>query len=361
MMKMEMSGKMFMPAKIELLETLFTLEQDELHEFVYEVLKEYYGEDNIIESDEEFMFAIGETPVLVLAHLDTVHKTKPHYDEIFHDQKKNIMWSPRGIGADDRCGVFIVLNLIFAGYKPHVAFTWNEEVGGLGSRAMASKFLPIQAGVDINFAIQFDRRGHQEAVYYDLDNLDFEEYINSFGFKTHIGSYTDICEICPVWGFAGVNLSAGYVNEHTSGELVLLETVSDTLSKAQKILEDQISAPSFFEYKEQPRRYYGSTATSTSGSYAYGYEDDYYYDDYPLPQGWQSTGLTDYNDDVPEVVFECSYCQEETLEKDFSNIPGTEDLCRTCYNYLYVNSRLMYTPEKRREILGEVINRAGLQ
>jgi hypothetical protein len=357
---MEMSGKMFMPAKIELLETLFTLEQEELHEFVYEVLKEYYGEENIIESDGEFLFAIGETPVLVLAHLDTVHKAKPHYDEIFHDQKKNIMWSPRGIGADDRCGVFIVLNLIFAGYKPHVSFTWNEEVGGLGSRAMASKFLPIQAGVDINFAIQFDRRGHQEAVYYDLDNLDFEEYINSFGFKTHIGSYTDICEICPVWGFAGVNLSAGYVNEHTAGELVLLETVSDTLSKAQKIIEDQITAPSFFEYKENPRRYYGSAATSTSGAYAYGYEDDYY-DDYPLPQGWQSTGLTDYNDDVPEVVFECSYCQEETLEKDFSNIPGTDDLCRTCYNYLYVNSRLMYTPEKRREILGEVINRAGLQ
>jgi hypothetical protein len=189
---------------------------------------------------------------------------------------------------------------LIQGFKPHIAFTWNEEVGGLGARFLSDNLNPKQFDLfagehgPINFAIQFDRRGHQQAVYYDLDNQDFEDYISAFGFKTEWGSYTDICEICPAWGFAGVNLSAGYINEHTSSELILVETLEDTLAKAARILEDQIENPTFFEYKEHARVPYKMPAAGTT----YHYNQDYYYGDPDDPDygygKWSTSGSYSY-------------------------------------------------------------------
>ena len=43
------------------------------------------------------------------------------------------MWCPDGIGGDDRCGVFNILDILSQGYLPHVIFSWNEEIGGVGA------------------------------------------------------------------------------------------------------------------------------------------------------------------------------------------------------------------------------------
>jgi hypothetical protein len=157
------------------------------------------------------------------------------------------MWSPLGIGGDDRCGVFIILNLVFKGYRPHIAFTWNEEIGCVGAQQLITDidFIPV------NFAIQFDRKGSGESVYYDLYDPEFEDYINNYGFKTAIGSYSDISVICPSWDMAGVNLSAGYMREHTFSEAIYLEVLYDTLQKASWILEDQQDNPTYFKYTER--------------------------------------------------------------------------------------------------------------
>ena len=244
---------MLRQSEIELLQTLFTLEQEQLHDFLYTFLLDYYTEEELIEDNVNYLYAQGNIPVLLVAHLDTVHKIKPKLDNIFHDIKKHRMWSPVGIGADDRCGVFAIVMLIMQGYRPHIALTWNEEIGGLGAHKMIKDFIPKQ---QINFAIQIDRKGSQEAVYYYLDSLTFENYINSFGFKTHIGTYTDICEICPDWGFAGVNLSAGYNFEHSTSEIVMIDVLVDTITKVAKILDDQKHSPQFFNYIEAPPKAY---------------------------------------------------------------------------------------------------------
>lgn len=113
------------------------------------------------------------------------------------------------MGADDRAGVFTVLQLVKKNKsKPSVLFTMGEELGGLGAMAFVKQF--PEPPVPTKYIIEIDRRGKGQSVYCDCGNTKFEEYINSFGFTTHQGIFSDISFICPTWNVAGVNLSALY-------------------------------------------------------------------------------------------------------------------------------------------------------
>ena len=57
--------------------------------------------------DDGFVYAQGSFPVLLVAHLDTVHSKLPNM--ILYDKDQNIVSSPNGIGGDDRCGVFCAI------------------------------------------------------------------------------------------------------------------------------------------------------------------------------------------------------------------------------------------------------------
>ena len=121
-------------------------------------------------------------PILPVAHMDIVHKKLPRVE---HDHEKNTLWSKTGLGADDRAGVAAILKIIEDGYRPYVLFTDEEESGCVGA-SIAIKKLPVP---DIKYIIELDRRGSNDAVYYDNDNPDFEKYVNSFGFTTATGSF----------------------------------------------------------------------------------------------------------------------------------------------------------------------------
>lgn len=49
-----------------------------------------------------FLYAKGTVPVLLVAHLDTVHREIPRI--ICYSPDKRYMMSPQGIGGDDRAG-----------------------------------------------------------------------------------------------------------------------------------------------------------------------------------------------------------------------------------------------------------------
>ena len=57
-----------------------------------------------------FVYATGDIPILLVAHMDTVHINIP--SQIYWDQFQKVVWSPQGIGGDDRCGVFMILKLL---------------------------------------------------------------------------------------------------------------------------------------------------------------------------------------------------------------------------------------------------------
>lgn len=224
---------------IKLIKYLCGLSQTVLKQALLTFLKSNY--DKVIDNSE-YLFAEGDIPVCLVAHLDTVFKQLPN--EIFYDQEQKVMWSPQGLGADDRAGIYAILQIINAGYRPSVIFTTDEEIGGLGAQAIVEDF-PDCPIVGLKMLIELDRQGMDDCVFYDCDNPDFERYIAGFGFTPDWGSFSDISFIAPEWGVAAVNLSVGYMNEHTTNERLYMKWLDDTIRKVKAILDAAEEAPSF--------------------------------------------------------------------------------------------------------------------
>lgn len=216
--------------------------QPTLKKATQDFLIEYYGQENVI-IEKEYVVAKGTIPVALVAHLDTVHKTPAK--QVYYDKEENVMWSPQGLGADDRAGVYSIMEILMRDYKPTVIFTTDEEKGGLGAAALISDF--YKAPCDLNFIIELDRQGGNDAVYYDCDNPEFERYITRFGYLTDWGSFSDISYICPSWGMAGVNLSVGYYSEHSYAEHLRVGEMLLTIDRVCTIL-DSVTEYDVFEY-----------------------------------------------------------------------------------------------------------------
>lgn len=202
--------------------------------------------------DDGFVFAQGTFPVLLVAHLDTVHKELPK--ELVYNEKKNSISSPQGIGGDDRCGVYMIFEMLKK-FNCSVLFCEDEEIGCVG----ADKFTESQTALkfEANYIIEFDRKGNRDAVFYDCDNPKFEEFITKEFYKTAWGSFSDISYIAPYLGIAAVNLSCGYYSAHTKDEYVIIPEMEASIEAACKILERTTEADKF-EYIESKYSYKNS-------------------------------------------------------------------------------------------------------
>lgn len=197
------------------LKSIVKLTQPELKEVLAFTLTE---QGYLPISQKGFLYAEGDVPVLLVAHMDTVHKQPVLH--ICYSEDRQMMMSLEGIGGDDRCGVYMILEIIKQA-RCHVLFTEDEEIGCIGARDFAkSKLCP-----EVNYAVEIDRRGSNDAVFYQCDNLEFNEFVCCFGFEEARGSFSDISVIAPQLGVAAVNISAGYYNEHSRHEYISLGAV----------------------------------------------------------------------------------------------------------------------------------------
>jgi hypothetical protein len=179
-----------------------------------------------------YVFAQGDFPVLLVAHMDTVHKELPQ--TILYNKKTDSLSSPQGIGGDDRCGVYMVLEVVKA-FNCSVLFCEDEEIGGVG----AEKFIrtDLAKTLEFNYMLEFDRKGSNDAVFYDCANDEFEAFITKEFYKTAWGSFSDISVLAPFFECAAVNLSCGYYNAHTTNEYVVISEMQESIFQACKILD----------------------------------------------------------------------------------------------------------------------------
>ncbi|MBR0288987.1 MAG: hypothetical protein IJQ82_08420 [Selenomonadaceae bacterium] len=215
---------------------------------LFKILRKMYAGKAFV-CEGKFILVRGESPIMLLAHLDTVHSEPVKV--ICKSKDRNILMSPQGIGGDDRCGVYaLVKTYAIADKKPWLLFTCDEEVGGLGANAfcLAHKHskLPGELG-NMKFHVEIDRRGSHDAVYYDCENLEFKKYITSKGFKTSFGSFSDISLVAPELGTAAVNLSSGYYNAHTQYEYIVRSELENTIAKVCEMVAD-VAKDSFPKY-----------------------------------------------------------------------------------------------------------------
>lgn len=303
------------PAELKSIEQFFQLTQESLLKVMSKYLKTKYDKVYI---SNDYLMAIGNISVAVVAHLDTVFTTPP--ENIFYDRVKNVMWSPEGLGADDRAGVYAIIQLLKRGLRPTVIFTTDEEKGALGASALIGNF--PEAPVELNYIIQLDRRGSVDCVFYDCDNPTFESYVESFGFVTAYGTFSDISVICPAWEVAGVNLSIGYIDEHSYSELLYIGNMLSTIDKVAKMLKD-ISNSEKFEYIPAYKNY--------KMAFGYNSKEDYGWDpSYGVSkQLWRSWH-------TPNSMCKCGHCNIEDYE--YNLIPVKQKtgdiifICSSCIN-----------------------------
>lgn len=207
--------------------------QCELRPYLYLELRNAY-EEVILE--DGFIYARGGD-VVVTAHMDTVHKEEVQSYYGWHEKGKNYISSPQGIGGDDRCGIYMILQIIENGYRPTVLFCEDEEIGGVGSnKFVATPY--INELKEKKFMIELDRANANDLVFYDDDNEAFHDWCAKItGYKAAYGSFSDISHLCPKAEVSGVNISCGYYNAHTTSEYVCLEEMDASIDAAVKMIE----------------------------------------------------------------------------------------------------------------------------
>ena len=302
----------------QLFTTIAKMKQSTLRRSMKNFLEKYYPKENVLMT-EDYILCKGDSPIMVVAHMDTVFKSPPQ--KIYYDQRQRIMWSPDGLGADDRAGVFAIIKIIQRGHRPHVCFTTNEEVGGLGALALTREVAACP--FDIKYVIELDREGTNDCVFYSCYNEEFEEFIETYGFVTDWGTFTDICDICPTWHVAGVNLSVGYKNEHSTNETLNTNALYSTIGKVCKMIKDaDTDTVKHFEYIPDPySKYYKKIGQ------AYGFYDEW--DDY-------MTGCDYYGDHHPLDTMrlerhQCCKCHRIFPEEDMLSVKSKEYANATNY------------------------------
>lgn len=216
---------------IKRIKDLLQMNEKKIHTYAKSTLKRYYKK---VVATKDYIFAVGEQPVCLVAHLDTVLKQPPK--RVFYDPVEQVLFGNYGLGADDRAGAAAIIELLENGGRPSVLFTFGEETGGLGAYAFVEQYR--KCPFNVNYFIEIDRRGRDNFVTYDCDNLEFDRYIKSFGWKKQTGTFSDIDIICPAYEIAGCNIAAGYDNEHTLAEILHLDWLDKIINRVGRMIAD---------------------------------------------------------------------------------------------------------------------------
>lgn len=179
-----------------------------------------------------YLYAPGDVPVLLMAHLDTVHPQPVQV--VCYSENKRIAMSPQGIGGDDRAGVFMILQIIKKA-RCHVLFCEDEEIGGKGAEQFAKSGIKPQ----VNYLVELDRRGRNDAVFYGCANQEFIQFVEGFGFQEEFGTFSDISIIAPQLETAAVNISAGYYYEHSPREYIDLVYMMKNVERVTRMVKTE--------------------------------------------------------------------------------------------------------------------------
>jgi di/tripeptidase len=179
--------------------------------------------------------------IVLSAHMDSVSNL--HIDrEVIYNSETDSYTSTLGVlGADDRAGIAIILSVLRNIEKTNfngtlkIAFSCAEEIGCVGAGEIDVKWYE-----NSNLAIVVDRRGNSDIVtgcggMYNFCSksvgLFFEDVsaMLEMDWKAVAGGVSD-ATVFSGNGINSVNLSAGYMNEHTKDEIVYLKDCKKTIT-----------------------------------------------------------------------------------------------------------------------------------
>jgi len=164
---------------------------------------------------------------------------------------------PTGIGGDDKCGIFICLELLKQLDKVKIGLFVSEETGCHGSSKCDENFLQ-----DVGYITQYDAPGNhlisEICSGVRLFERDSEFFIktlhaieNAFGDEMLIQShpYTDISQLKKKIDVCCINMSCGYYNMHSNQEFVSIEDVENSIVAGLNMVKELGLKKYKYEYK----------------------------------------------------------------------------------------------------------------
>ena len=264
-----------------------------------------------------------ETYPCLIAHMDQVQTNTGRYE--IHESNGVIYGLHKltktrcGIGADDANGICVALQMLEVIPDLKVIFTVEEEIGAKGAEEVCfnTDFL-----YNIRYFLQADRRGASDLIVHtngiDVASEEFvadlKPLMDEYKYKENFGTYTDVGEIVSETGISGVNISCGYMKEHTSNEHCIIADLENCLNFIYSIITT-LDPNKKYPIKIDPKYYNytgynfdwepASTAVKDYAEYEGPTEDDSYPKEY-----------NPYSDDIP-----CNSCRE----MDCMNCPHMND------------------------------------
>ena len=294
-------------------------------EFVENFLKKEEIEYEKDEMGNIYNFNFKDQP-MVCAHMDTVQDEVDAFGAKFAKiYDGEIIRSYGVLGGDDKCGVYICMELLRTFRDLNFCFCVQEEIGMLGSKFVAKN--NKEKLKNIAYGLIFDRRGNSDIIcnQNDYGTKLFEEDLHHIGkyykYKPARGLSSDANTFRDY--FSCANISCGYYEPHSKNEYVVLEDVENALNFGADIIFnlDRTYAPEVKTYNS------GYTRT------VYGYNDyDDYYSDYgyfPRKYGKKKKNKEEEKEKKPRTTYTlCDNCNKygDTIEIKATNTI----LCKDC-------------------------------
>jgi len=247
-----------------------TYQEEDMVEYICNELENipavsYYRDDmmNIYATKGEL--TEGEFYPMFIAHTDTVH----HKVDKIIVKEENLIRSntfgksfgndevpclkaytedgnPTGIGGDDKCGIFICLELIKQLDKVKIGLFVSEETGCHGSSKCDENFLK-----DVGYITQYDAPGNHliseicsGVRLFERDSEFFTKTLKvieeSFGNEMLVQShpYTDISQLKKKSDVSCINMSCGYYNMHSNQEFVSVDDVTKAIDAGKNMVKE---------------------------------------------------------------------------------------------------------------------------
>lgn len=195
-----------------------------------------------------YWYKIGKSKNMFTCHIDTAgEKSRVNHKIKRKDDKEFVCTDGTTVlGADDKAGMVVLINMIQNEMPGLYYFFQGEEEGGKGSKAVADNFYNLGHTEGIERVISFDRKGYTSIITHQMSvRCCSDEYADKLvmSFANHglamekdptgrlsdSMSFFNIPEICEI-----TNISVGYFNEHTNAEyqdITFLEKLVKTVCR----------------------------------------------------------------------------------------------------------------------------------
>jgi hypothetical protein len=278
-----------------------TYQEEDMVEYICDELEKIHGvtfyRDNMMNIyATKGTLEEGEFYPMFIAHTDTVHNKidkivvkeeklkRPYtFGKNFHDNLVDVLKAydvndlPTGIGGDDKCGIFICLELLKQLDKVKIGLFVSEETGCHGSSKCDETFLQ-----DVGYITQYDAPGNHLITeicsgvrLFERDSEFFTKtskvITESFGNEMLVQShpYTDISQLKKKIDVSCINMSCGYYNMHSPQEFISIEDVKCAIEAGKDMVKEL--GLKKYEYQYKPIVY---TPTTVMNSFVEEFDDD---------------------------------------------------------------------------------------